>query len=738
VLRTEQLSVAYAGEQGLVPAVREVSLTLAAGQTLGLVGESGSGKTTLALGAIGYLPPGGRVTGGASYLAGEPVAGRSPRELRAVWGSRIGLVSQNPQTALNPSMTIGAQLDESGRRHLGLSRAAARQASLSMLERVEMPNPRAVASRYPHQVSGGMLQRCAIAMALLTHPDLLILDEPTTALDVTTQAVILDLIGSLRAEFGMAILYITHNLGVVRSVCDRIAVMYAGEVFEEATAAELFERPLHPYTANLIRCLPRLGGAGGAGLVGAGPGAGDGRPADTPPLSTRRETRLATIPGSLPQNADLPPGCVFSPRCPLTYAECEKAPPPLIEPTSGRKTACIRWRLLLSDEGQRAAVRTDDRPLGSATPAAARPVTGRGRAAAGAAAAAPGEAAAAAAGGPSLLAVRGAAKVFPPSRAGAAVRAVDGASLYLDVRQTFGLVGESGSGKTTLARIVAGLTAPTGGRVDMDGVPVPPEVSGRDTAVLRRLQMVFQSPETSLNPRRTVGEALVRPSMLLAGLSRRAAVDRAYRLLEAVRLPAAYYDRYPGELSGGEKQRVAVARAFAAGPDVVICDEPVSSLDVSVQGALINLLVDLQNEAGTSYLFISHDLAAVEHLSHRIGVMYLGVLVEQGDTAAVLSPPHHPYTEALLSAVPDVGLQSGAARIRLRGSQPAGGALPSGCRFHPRCPRYLGDVCREQEPPWRLADGRVVAPGDLSPTTAAHAVCCHIPLEDLAALQGVG
>ena len=706
-LATEGLSVSYRTEGGRLPAVRDVSLNVRAGEALGLVGESGSGKTTFALGAIGYLPENGRVGSGAARLHGVDLLTLPRRAMRGLWGSKIGLVSQDPQGALNPTLTIGRQLDEMGARHLGLRGAAARQASLGILERVAMPDSRTVVERYPHQLSGGMLQRSAIAMALLSHPDLLILDEPTTALDVTTQALILDLLEDLRDEFELAILYITHNLGVVSRFCDRVAVMYAGEVFEEGGVAELFSRPLHPYTANLLHCVPRLDASSAGG-------------------------RLATLPGGLPPLNSLPPGCIFAPRCPLALKSCAVARPPLVEAGGGRLTACLRWTALLDDEGQREAIRTDEalHPAGAGalarrpggTPAVApHPAPSHPRA--------------------PLLTVTDAVKDFAGPRRHTRVRAVDGVSLSLEGRQTFGLVGESGSGKTTLARMVTGLTPPTSGRLLLEGEALRPTVGKRDRDVLRRLQMVFQSPESSLNPRHTVRQELVRPLTRLAGLDRRAASERALELLAAVRLPASYLDRYPGELSGGEKQRVAIARAFVAGPDLVVCDEPLSSLDVSVQGALMNLLLDLQGEAGTSYLFISHDLAAVQHLSHVIGVMYLGRLVEQGEASRVLSSPYHPYTEALLSAVPDPDPLARPRRVRLQGQRSPGGDETSGCPFHPRCPRSLGDVCRTQEPPWRVSDvvgaalGAWPGAGLGAAPAAPHAIRCHISYEELKARQ---
>jgi peptide/nickel transport system ATP-binding protein len=745
-LATERLSISYHTEEGQLPAVRDISLSILAGEAVGLVGESGSGKTTFALGAIGYLPENGRVDLGTSRLHGVDLVTLPKKQLRGLWGSKIGLVSQDPQGALNPTLTIGRQLDEVGRRHLGMGKGEARQASLAMLDRVHMPDPQTVIERYPHQLSGGMLQRCAIAMALLTHPDLLILDEPTTALDVTTQALILDLLEELSNEFDLAILYITHNLGVVSRFCDRVVVMYAGDVFEQGSVLELFTRPLHPYTANLLHCVPRLGGSPG-------------------------ETRLATLPGALPPLNDLPRGCIFAPRCPLMLESCTMARPPLMEAGGGRLTACLRWQVMTTDEGQREAVQTEGPGEAGPLPEEARAAAGRGalrlpgRAAQAPTAlgvgAVPSPPAGPGAPHAPLLTIRDAVKDFAGPRRHTKVRAVDGVSLSFDKRQTFGLVGESGSGKTTLARMVAGLTPPTSGEFFLEDKALRPLVNKRDRDVLRRLQMVFQSPESSLNPRHTVRQELVRPLVRLAGLDHGVASKRAGELLRAVRLPASYLDRYPGELSGGEKQRVAIARAFAAAPDLVICDEPVSSLDVSVQGALMNLLLDLQSEAGTSYLFISHDLAAVQHLSHLIGVMYLGKLVEQGEAERVLSPPYHPYTEALLSAVPDPDPRAYADRVRLRGQRSTVAEEAGGCPFQARCPRYLGDVCRTEEPPWQTegtaaaaegapagdaADGPVVdgaetpagrgLPGDAGGLPAApHAIRCHIPYEELKALQ---
>ena len=684
--------------------------------------------------------------GGSAHLRETELLSLSRRQIRQVWGSRIGLVSQNPQGALNPTLTIGRQVDEMGRRHLGLSRRAARALTLDMLRRVDMPDAGSVVERYPHQLSGGMLQRSAIAMALLTSPELLILDEPTTALDVTTQAMVLDLLDELKTEFSSAILYITHNLGVVSRICDRVAIMYAGEIFEEAPAAEIFSRPLHPYTLNLLNCVPRFKAAGTRVGVQGGASAGSGAGARTTTGAgavtgagtvTGAGARLATIPGALPGPGDLPTGCTFAPRCPLALDMCRAARPPLTEPAEGRSTSCLRWEMLLTEDGQRAAISLPGADGGGATGMAAiAPARGPRSPYSGP----PSPDAS-----PHLLDARDMAKVFPSPKTKTGIRAVDGVTVWVDAGRTLGLVGESGSGKTTLARTVTGLSVPTRGHVLMDGTPLGLAAADRGKAVLRRLQMVFQNPEASLNPSRTVGHSIMRPLLVLEGLDRKTATRRAHELLAAVRLPASYFRRYPAELSGGEKQRVAIARAFAADPDLVVCDEPISSLDVSVQGSLMNLLVDLQEDRDTAYLFISHDLTAVQHLSHRIAVMYLGRLMEEGEAARVLAPPYHPYTEALLSAIPMPAPGAQRARTRLRAGAPATNSIPTGCRFHPRCPRYLGAICQTEEPPWRTAAGGGAAAAGAEAGGGAsiaggidHYICCHIPLEELAALQEVG
>jgi peptide/nickel transport system ATP-binding protein len=673
VLEIRDLTIAYDTEAGSLEAVRDVSLAIRRQESFGLVGESGSGKTTLAMGAIRYLAGNGRVSQGSVLLNGVDLMSLSRAELRAIWGRRIGIVYQSPANALNPTIQVGRQLDEVARLHLGMDKQAARERSLEMLSKVKMPDPESVAARYPHQLSGGMVQRSVIAMALMTNPELLIMDEPTTALDVTTQAVVLDLVAELKREFESAILYITHDLGVVARVCDRVGVMYAGEMMEEGAIRKLFKRPLHPYTLNLLGCVPHF----------------------TPGM---RRQALTTIPGFIPRLDELPEGCIFAPRCRFAEATCEVVQPPMMEVTEGHETACRRWPIVPEPEEhlvQAAEELPEERVVEEIRLVEARevkkyyPALGGG--------------------------------VFGARDRGRVVRSVDGMNLWVDKGRTLGVVGESGSGKTTLARTIIGLVSPTSGEILLEGESIGPTTEKRPQRVLRRLQMVFQNPDASLNPRQTVAEAVARP-LVLFGVARKQIQQRVLELLEAVNLSPAYYYRLPHELSGGEKQRVAIARAFAADPDLILCDEPIASLDVSVQGSLMNLLTRLQREKGTSYLFISHDLAAVQHLSDWLVVVYLGYMMEWGAAAGVLTPPYHPYTEALLSAIPIADPDVKQRQIRLEGSVPSAMDIPPGCRFHTRCPRFIGPICVEQEPPWRQGEGD-------------HWIYCHHALERLTQMQ---
>jgi peptide/nickel transport system ATP-binding protein len=561
-----------------------------------------------------------------------------------------------------------------------MSKRDAQAKAVDMLAKVKMPDPEAVARRYAHQLSGGMLQRVLIAIALTTNPRLLIMDEPTTALDVTTEAVILDLVRELLHEYRTAVLYITHNLGVVARISNRVGVMYAGELMEEGYVRPVFKQMLHPYTLGLLGCVPRV----------------DAR---------SRDVTLNTIKGHIPRPDQLPPGCIFAPRCPLMIDACNAARPPLVEAEPDHRSACIRWQELRDNPGQYARAAQQEERAGAA--GGERDATDV------------------------VLEARHIKKYFPVSRLGLLdtlrgkrrfVRAVDDMSLRVRSGRTMGIVGESGCGKTTFARCIAGLEEATAGEMELTGKPLPYRVEQRNVNQLQQIQMVFQNPDASLNPQHTVGESVARPLALL-GKAPKGEIDaRVKALFRAVNLPEDYVSRLPHELSGGEKQRVAIARAFAADPSLMILDEPISSLDVSVQASLMNLLGELQDRQGTSYLFISHDLAAVLHLSDWIGVVYLGRLWESGPPQAVFSPPFHPYTEALLSALPIPDPDAAPERIRLHGSVPSAMNIPTGCRFHTRCPRKLGEICETQEPPWQ----------DLG---NYHMICCHIPAEELERLQ---
>jgi peptide/nickel transport system ATP-binding protein len=688
-LAVRSLDVAYRVRGADQLALRNVSFEIARGETYGLVGESGSGKSTAALAIVRYLPRNGRVSAGSISVGGRDVLGMGQRGLRDLRARHISMVYQEPGRALNPSIRIGGQLTEA----IKTSNSPRNEAELTaaaetMLARVRIPDPRRVMDRYPHELSGGMAQRVVIAMALSATPELLILDEPTTALDATVQAEVLDLLAPLRDELGMSVLFISHNLAVISQMCDRVGVLYAGELVEEGPAAELLRAPRHPYTVGLLRCVPRPG-------------------------QRKDRDRLDAIPGFLPQPGDKAPGCVFAPRCGLAIDECRTAPPPLFEVGSGHVSRCYRHQV------------AQDLPLTQSPLASPVPM-----AEAEAEADADGDAGPVADEGPEglLVSVEGVSKTFQAR--GGSVRALRDVSVSLRAGQTLGLVGESGSGKTTLARILLGLTAPDpGGRVTLDGAELAATLAKRPLATLRDVQIVFQNPDSALNRRATVRRLIGRPLAKLAGLSGPALATRLAELVSSVRLAQRHLPLKPGQLSGGLKQRVAIARAFAAGPRVVVCDEPTSALDVSVQAAILNLLGDLQAERRTSYVFISHDLEIVRYLADQIVVLYAGRVLESGPASAVFGAPHHPYTEALLSAMPRLpgaGETAGDpadTRIQLAGEPPSLSDAISGCIFHTRCPRKLSSgICESTEP--GLLEGE---PG--------HLIRCHIPIGELRGLQ---
>jgi peptide/nickel transport system ATP-binding protein len=636
-----------------------------------------------------YLDKNAAIRGGRVFLSGRDLLSLSLMEMRQVWGRQITLVPQHPGSALNPSLTVGEQLAETLRCQLGFDSPSAHLRVFEWFERVGLADPERVAASYPHQISGGMQQRILIALALSAEPELLILDEPTTSLDVTTQAVILDLIRERLQGRHTSVLYVTHNLGVVADFCDRVAVLYAGELVEEAPTDALFSGPLHPYTYGLIDSVPRTG-------------------------ETKHQTRLRGITGVVPALGNLPSGCVFRSRCPLAIEIC-KTRPPLYAPPPDRQTRCHRWDEILREEVNPRQIRSPEAeksPEEQAslkdsrfvwTPSVRPNLTVN----------------ALEVHFPLRRSLSEAIRSVPPK----VVRAVNKVDLEIPEGRTLGLVGESGSGKTTLARAVVGLAVKTGGQIELLSVPLPDRLSKRDLDTLRQLQMVFQDPEQAFNPYLTIGESIRRPLIRLLSLTRSQADRRVLELLEAVRLNASYIGRYPGQLSGGELQRVAIARAFAASPGVLICDEPVSSLDVSVQAAILNLLNDLQEQHGSSLLFISHDLAVVGYLADEIAVIYLGLLMQVAPAEELFVPPYHPYTEALLSAIPDIDPRTKGEPIRLSGEIPRPTDLPTGCPFHTRCPRFLGEICIHETPPWRAVPG------------TENRIFCHIPVEELVDLQ---
>ncbi|MFC5301013.1 ABC transporter ATP-binding protein [Azospira restricta] len=661
LLEVSDLSLGFAAGGRTLTAVSGLSLTVAAGETYALLGESGCGKSATALALMRLLPAAGRLLGGAVRLEGRDLLALPEAEMRGVRGGGMAMIFQEPATSLNPVLTVGRQIGEVLARHGNLAGDAARAKAEKLLAAVGIADPARRLDEYPFQLSGGMKQRVMIAIALAGNPRLLVADEPTTALDVTIQAQILDLLQDLQAEREMGMLLITHDLGVVARMAHRVGVMYAGELVEEAQAAAFFASPRHPYTEALFAALPDL---------------------------SRRGARLATIPGQVPALSAMPAGCRFAARCPHAWERCRVESPGWSDAGDGQRVRCH----LLAEADRR-----------TSPPAAA----------------APGEAAASVlpAGAEPVLQVAD-LKVHFPIRRGILqrtvghVRAVDGVSLTLTAGRTLALVGESGCGKTTVGKAVLQLLAPTAGSVRLDGR----EIAGLSRSALRplrrRMQMVFQDPFASLNPRLTVGEIIAEGMQTLLATARRDTRAAVAALLAQVGLDAGAIDRYPHEFSGGQRQRIAIARALAVQPELLVCDEPTSALDVSVQAQILNLLGELQASLGLAYLFITHNFGVVEHLAHEVAVMYLGRIVERGTVEEVLRLPQHPYTKALLSAVPAprpaASGTAGGSIIRLPGETPSPAKPPAGCHFHPRC-AFATAECRERYPDERaLSATRVV------------------------------
>ena len=687
ILEVDNLFISYKTRKGLLPAVRDVSFKIRRGETLGIVGESGCGKSTVSFGIVDFLGPNGRIIGGSVRFEGEELVGRSQQELNRLRGNRIAMVYQDPMAALNPSVRIGRQLTEVLTCHQNISEADARDLSVEMLRQVHMPDPGAVMNRYTHQISGGQQQRVVIAMAMLNKPSLLIMDEPTTALDVTVEATVLDLVEELESEFNTGILFISHNLGVVARVSDHLCVMYAGQVVESGPVGELFENPSHPYTKGLLCCVPRLG-------------------------EDKAASTLYPIPGRVPPPHRRPENaCIFAPRCEYQIPACTTAWPMLIAVGDNHMSRCIRARKVWEDsrmEKIQAKIRVKEEP-----PATAAEET--------------------------LLNLNN-LKVYYETEAKSIrslfglekpryVKAVDNITLSVAKGKTLGIVGESGCGKSTLVKGIIGLEDITDGDLEFLSVDITQPVAQRATSIIRDIQMVFQNPDATLNPAFTVGRQIARPIRRFQNLSKTETREEVMRLLKAVRLSQAYYDRYPRQLSGGEKQRVGIARALASRPDMVICDEPVSALDVSVQAAVLNLLLEIQKTFGTTLIFIAHDLSVVRFFSDDVAVMYLGQIMEMGPAETIYAPPYHPYTEALLSAVPIPDPAAEQKSIRLSGNVPSALDPPKGCRFHTRCPRRSmlpdgGKICETETPPWRQVKGK-------------HHILCHIPIADLATIDSV-
>ncbi|MBY6242624.1 ABC transporter ATP-binding protein [Methylosinus sp. Sm6] len=655
------LSVALQGRGARVEALDAIDLTIGAGETVCLVGESGSGKTVTALSVLRLIDyAGGAITSGEIRFGGHDLARRTQEEMSALRGRRIGVVLQDPMTAFDPLFTIGSQITEAIRRHRRVGAADARRDAIALLRRTRIADPELRMDQLPHELSGGMRQRASIAMALACGPDLLIADEPTTALDVTIQAQILRLLQELQSETGMSVLLITHDLGVAAEIADRIVVMYAGRIVEDAPAADLFARPAHPYTRGLLRS-----------IVGE---------------AASPRAPLPAIPGSIPGLAALPTGCRFHPRCSRSSWRCLVEAPPLIE-TNAARVAC--WHPHEESLSLATSV-AEPAPPHTVRPASVEP----------------------------LIETVALSRHYPigsarPGARRASLRAVDDVSFAITSGETFGLVGESGSGKSTLGRLLLRLERPDAGHVAFDGVDLA-RLGGRRLRQMRRdMQMIFQNPHGSVDPRWTVGEIVSEPLATHEWGTAAERRDKVAELLAEVGLDPALERAYPHRLSGGQCQRIAIARAIALRPRFIVADEAVSALDVSVRAQIVNLLQELKERLGLTMLFIGHGLDVVRHVSDRIGVMYLGRLVEIGPADTLFRHPAHPYTKALLAAIPklDPRLRCGLAPID--GEIPSFVSPPSGCAFHPRCPAVTAR-CREETP-------ALVPIGEDS-----RAVACHV------------
>ncbi|MGQ0575963.1 MAG: dipeptide ABC transporter ATP-binding protein [Pseudonocardia sp.] len=666
LLSVRDLRVSFPSEAGPVHAVRGIDFDLRPGRTLGIVGESGSGKTVTSLAVMGLLPETASV-GGSVTLAGRELLGLDDRRMSAIRGRELAMVFQDPLSSLTPIFSVGAQIVEALQIHREIDGARARTRAVELLDLVGIPDARGRFGAFPHEFSGGMRQRVVIAMAIANDPEVIIADEPTTALDVTVQAQILDVLALARRETGAALVIITHDLGVIAGTADDVLVMYAGRAVESAPVDNLFGAPRMPYTIGLLDAVPRVD-------------AEDRRP-------------LVPIQGNPPDLVDLPPGCPFAPRCPVAIDACPTTEPPLVALGKGgdaeHRAACLRAAEI--DDG-----RIDGAPV-FPLPALAEPAT----------ADVPRERR------PAVLELAGVSRTFPLlkgailKRRVGSVHAVAGIDLDVRAGETLGLVGESGCGKTTTLLEIMRLRPPEAGQIAVAGTDVA-TLRGREAerALRREIQMVFQDPMGALDPRMTIFDILAEPLRAAGGHDRGAVTSRVDELMELVGLDPAQADRFPAAFSGGQRQRIGIARALATSPSVLVLDEPVSALDVSIQAGVLNLLADLKARLGLSYLFVAHDLAVVRHISDRVAVMYLGRIVEIGSVDEVFGNPRHPYTHALLSAVPvpDPKVERHRERIVLRGDIPSPTDDRPGCRFAGRCPleptldAARSRRCREETP----------------------------------------
>jgi len=647
MLRVRDLKTRFGSHDNPVRAVDGVSFDIAQGETLALLGESGCGKSITALSIMRLVPqPGGRIVSGSIQLDGEELLALPEVAMRDIRGSRIAMIFQEPMTSLNPVMTIGSQIGESLKIHLGLAGRLQTERIVELLDQVGIPDPARRLHEYPHQLSGGMKQRVMIAIALACEPELLIADEPTTALDVTIQAQILALLKDLQKQRNMSILLITHDLGVVAGMADRVAVMYAGQLVEQSACDDFFSKPLHPYSRKLFYSLPSW---------------------------EKRDQSLSVIQGFVPSLRQQFTGCRFEPRCDYALEQCSREVPHWVKLKGNAGIRCLRHEEVSSLDDKPVKLEQADRRQAATDDHAG-----------------------------DLLHVTGLKVHFPIhkgvfKRTVGYVRAVDDVDLSIRRGSTLALVGESGCGKTTIGKGLLQLIEPTSGSVRFEGT----ELTKLGRKSLRRhrrdMQIIFQDPFSSMNPRMLVAD-IVAEGMENGG-KREQRHAKVGELLEHVGLRATMKDRYPHEFSGGQRQRIAIARALAVQPKLLVCDEPTSALDVSVQAQILNLLKQLQSEFDLTYLFVTHNISVVAYLADEVAVMYLGRIVEQGHVDQILNNPKHPYTQALLSAVPEIDQHTGREVIRLEGDMPSPSNPPSGCHFHPRCPRAMPQ-CKEAYPGW--------------------------------------